>query len=56
MIRRLGLSYETIGDIDTLQERLQREVADSNTVVPWIGLVGAWCRTPTASGSVNDPH
>ncbi|MGA8474399.1 MAG: methyltransferase domain-containing protein [Candidatus Cybelea sp.] len=56
VIRRLGLSYETIGDIDTLQERLQREVADSNTVVPWIGLVGAWCRTPTASGSVHDPH
>jgi SAM-dependent methyltransferase len=44
-IQEVGLSLEYLGDLDTLQERLQQEVASSNTVVPWIGLVGAWCRT-----------
>jgi SAM-dependent methyltransferase len=44
-ILEVGLSHESLGDLDTLQERLQKEVASSNTVVPWIGLVGAWCRT-----------
>jgi SAM-dependent methyltransferase len=45
-IVRLGLPYGALGDLDTLQERLQAEVASSNTVVPWIGLVEAWCRKP----------
>jgi ubiquinone/menaquinone biosynthesis C-methylase UbiE len=45
-IRKLNLSLEALGDLDTLEERLQNEVAMSNTVVPWIGLVAAWCRTP----------
>lgn len=43
-MQKLDLSCEALGDLRTLQERLQREVAASNTVVPWIGLVGAWCR------------
>ena len=45
-IQKLNLSIEALGDLDTLQERLQNEVAMSNTVVPWIGLVAAWCRNP----------
>jgi ubiquinone/menaquinone biosynthesis C-methylase UbiE len=45
-IQRLNLSLEALGDLDTLPERLQREVAISGTVVPWIGLVAAWCRKP----------
>lgn len=45
-IRKLNLSHEALGDLDTLQDRLQNEVAKSNTVVPWIGLVAAWCRKP----------
>ena len=45
-IQRLNLSLQAVGDIDTLQERLQNEVAMSSTVVPWIGLVAAWCRKP----------
>ena len=49
-IRRLNLSIEALGDLDTLQDRLQNEVAMSNTVVPWIGLVGAWSRKPEGSG------
>jgi ubiquinone/menaquinone biosynthesis C-methylase UbiE len=47
-IEQLNLSIETLGDFDTLAERLQAEVAASNTVVPWIALVGAWCRKPTS--------
>ncbi|MBV8278192.1 MAG: class I SAM-dependent methyltransferase, partial [Verrucomicrobia bacterium] len=43
-IQKLNLSVEALGDFDTLQERLQHEVRTSNTVVPWIGLVAAWCR------------
>jgi SAM-dependent methyltransferase len=45
-IQKLNLSREALGDLDTLQERLQNEVAMSNTVVPWIGLVAACCRKP----------
>ncbi|MBV9277525.1 MAG: hypothetical protein JOZ97_04730 [Candidatus Eremiobacteraeota bacterium] len=48
-IQRLKLPYDILGDIETLQDRLQREVAESSTVVPWIGLVGAWCRKPAAN-------
>ena len=35
-----------LGDLDTLPERLQAEVAASNTVVPFVGLVSAWSRLP----------
>jgi ubiquinone/menaquinone biosynthesis C-methylase UbiE len=45
-IQKLNLSREAVGDLDTLQERLQNEVAMSDTVVPWIGLVAACCRKP----------
>ena len=45
-IQKLNLSHEALGDFNTLQERLHDEVAKSNTVVPWIGLVAAWCRKP----------
>ena len=45
-IQKLNLWHEALGDFDTLQERLQDEVAISNTVVPWIGLVAAWSRMP----------
>ena len=45
-IQKLNLSHEALGDFDTLQERLHDEVAKANTVVPWIGLVAAWCRKP----------
>ena len=42
-IQKLNFPQEVLGDFDTLQKRLQDEVAVSNTVVPWIGLVAAWC-------------
>ena len=40
-----------LGDLDTLAERLQVEVVASNTVVPFIGLVGAWSKRPSDAGS-----
>jgi len=44
-MERLNLPLEKLGHLDTLHQRLQDEVAASNAVVPWLPLVGAWCRT-----------
>ena len=46
---RIGVSLVRLGDFDTLVTRLQAEVAASNTIVPWVALVGAWSRKPTMS-------
>jgi len=45
-LQRLGLRYDALGDLSTLQERLHDEVIASRSVVPWIGLVAAWVRRP----------
>ncbi len=37
---------ELLGDLKTLAQRLQAEVAAAHTVVPFVGLVGAWSRRP----------
>ena len=50
-IQQLGLSLEKLGDLDTLQGRLQAEVAASNTVVSWPAYVGVWSRKPTSKAS-----
>ena len=42
--RRLNLSFDRLGDLDTLAGRLQAEVVKSNTVVTWQALVGARSR------------
>ena len=44
-IQNLSVRLDGLGDLDTLQRRLQDEVTFSETVVPWLPLVGAWCRT-----------
>jgi len=41
-----GISIQALGDFSTLPARLQAEVALSKTVVPYVALVGAWCRNP----------
>jgi SAM-dependent methyltransferase len=43
-IEQLHLPIESLGDLDTLVQRLQAEVADSKTVACWFASVGAWCR------------
>ena len=45
-IQQQSLSLEPLGDFAMLRERLQAEVAASNTVVPFVALVGAWSRKP----------
>jgi len=40
------VSLEGLGDFDTLPDRIQAEVASSNTVVSFVPLVGAWSRNP----------
>jgi hypothetical protein len=44
-IESLNLQLDKVGNFDTLHQRLHEEVATSKTVVPWLALVGAWCRT-----------
>jgi hypothetical protein len=43
-IEQLHLPIERLGSLDTLVERLQAEVAESQTVACWFASVGAWCR------------
>jgi hypothetical protein len=37
---------KTLSDFDALPERIQAEVAESNAVVNFVPLVGAWSRKP----------
>ncbi len=41
-----NVSLETLGDFNTLSQRIQAEVAESNTAVSYVPLVGAWSRKP----------
>lgn len=41
-----GTSLEALGNFETLPVRLQAEVAQSKSVVPYLGVVGAWSRKP----------
>jgi len=50
-----NVSLETLGDFNTLSERIQTEVAASNTVVSYVPLVGAWSRKPM-SGQKRQQH
>ncbi len=45
-VEQLGLSFEALGDFDTLLERFQAESKAANGVAAMPALVGAWCRTP----------
>ena len=38
-----------LGDLSTLQERLQAQLLSSTTIAAWPAYVGAWCRLPTES-------
>src|SRR2546427_12690712 len=45
-VRQFNLQLELLGDLNTLRERLQAEVAASNSVVTWMAMVGAWSHKP----------
>lgn len=44
-IQEFNLAVEPLGDLATLYERLEQEIASANSVVPVLPLVGAWSRT-----------
>jgi ubiquinone/menaquinone biosynthesis C-methylase UbiE len=50
-IRRLNLPLEDLGNLDSLLERIQSEVAASANPVPCVALVGAWSRKPASPAS-----
>ena len=37
---------ETLGDFDTLRQRLEAEVTASHSIMPYMALVGTWCSKP----------
>ena len=47
-IRRLNLSLEKLGDLNTLSERLRVEAVASNSPVPMVAMIGAWSRNPAS--------
>ena len=48
--KRHAVSLKSLGDLDTLAQRLQDEVQASNDVISWLaGNVGGWCRTSANS-------
>jgi len=47
-IQQLNLPLESLGNLETLPERLQAEVEASNTVASWLAPVGAWARRPSS--------
>ena len=45
-LEELGLSLESIGGIETLGARLERELDETRSFAVGVGLVGAWSRKP----------
>jgi len=45
------VSLKSLGDLDTLPDRISAEVAGANTVVSLIAVVGAWSRKPIDSSN-----
>ncbi len=43
-MQQLHLPIESLGSLDTLVDRMQAEVAGSETVASWFAAVGAWSR------------
>jgi hypothetical protein len=45
-IQQQNVSLEPLGDFATLLQRLQAEVEMAKTVIPFVGMVGAWAEKP----------
>jgi SAM-dependent methyltransferase len=45
-MQELNLSLEGLGNVDTLLERIQSEVEESESPVPCVALIGAWSDRP----------
>ena len=46
LIQQHSVSLDALGDLDTLSDRIQAEVAASNTVISFVPIVGVWSRKP----------
>ena len=53
-LSKFRISADPLGDLDTLQDRLQAEVASSKTVVPWLSMVGAYARRSSSDPISSD--
>jgi len=51
LVEQHKVSLRELGDLDTLPDRISAEVAEANTVVSLIALVGAWSRKPATADS-----
>jgi len=49
LIKRHSVSLESLGNLDTLADRIQTEVVASNTMVSFVPLVGVWARKPMST-------
>src|SRR5215472_741053 len=49
-IEKHNISLEALGDFETLAARLEAEVTQSKSVVPYVALVGAWSRKAAEPG------
>jgi len=50
-VQQFNLPLEPLGDLATLPQRLQAEIAAANTIVSWMAMVGAWSRKPANQAS-----
>jgi hypothetical protein len=51
-----GVSFDELGNLNTLPDRICAEIAAANTVVSVVPLVGAWSRkSATADSSGGEP-
>src|SRR5947208_7620086 len=46
-VQQFNLPLEPLGDLATLPQRHQAEIAAANTTPSWMAIVGAWPRKPT---------
>ena len=55
LFKKFDIAIDSLGDLNTLQERLHKEVTASNAVVPLLCMVGAWCRIPSDAANGRTP-
>ena len=49
-VPRKPVGFQALGDFDTLPDRIQAEIAASNTMVSFVPMMGAWSRKSKSNG------
>ena len=49
LIQQHKVSLQTLGDLETVSDRIQAELVASNTVASFVPLVGVWARKPMSA-------